>query len=292
MKVPITAEKWCSMITNAKDRISFYTAPFPTVNSYYSRIDAAVAHGLSLVEGLGVYEFENPDVEEARKVRAYADSKGVRFCCFSVFCNLVGDDSAQMVERLKKYAEVAAALGSPFLHHTIACDYSNPDNVLPHSECYFERGINAVRQIYDYAETLGVRTIYEDQGYLFNGVENFARFLCEVDRNVGVVADFGNVYQSKDDIKAFIKAFAPRVCHVHIKDVLMTETNERGNGLKTLKGNYMNEVPIGEGCIDFPGAINMLKEVGYSGNYAFEFTTRAEEDGTMDKAIEYFAALI
>ena len=256
-------------------KVNFYTSPLPRVQTYRETIDIAAEYGLSAIEGLNVYEFARPDLEVAREMRAYADSKNVRFSCFSVFCNLVGEDAEQTIECVKKYADVAAILGSPYLHHTIVCEYNRPEAVLPHREEYFEKGIRAVREIYDYAIERGVRTIYEDQGYLFNGVENFGRFLKEVDRNVGVVADFGNIAQAGETIVPFIKAFMPHICHVHIKDVRMKPENE-GDGLKTLDDRYMYEVKLGTGEVPMTEAMALLKAAGYRGSYGLE--TRGETD--------------
>lgn len=250
--------------------LTFYTPPMPAMKSYRATIDAAAEHGLATVEGLNSFEFATPDPAVAREMREYADSRGVSFACFSVFCNLVGEHADEEIAKVKAYADVAAILGAPYLHHTIVCEYSNPENVLPYSEEYFAQGIRAVREIYDYAAERGVKTIYEDQGYLFNGVRNFGRFLNEVERDVGVVADFGNITMAGENIVDFLKAFAPRVCHVHLKDVHMTADNPDGSGLKTLDDRYMHEVPLGTGDVPFGEAARLLREAGYHGYYALE----------------------
>ena len=66
-------------------KMCFYMAPFPGVKSYYDMIDAAAELNLGAVEGFCMFEFETPDVEAAKKIREYADSKQVTFPCFSVF---------------------------------------------------------------------------------------------------------------------------------------------------------------------------------------------------------------
>ncbi|MBE7030463.1 MAG: sugar phosphate isomerase/epimerase [Ruminococcaceae bacterium] len=251
------------------DRICFYAQPFHGISSYCDMVDAAVQYQLAGVEGFSQFEFSVPDVKAAMKVKKYADEKHIKFPCFSVYINLVGEDFEQMLARIKGYAEVAAALGSPYLHHTIAANCSEPAEVLPYKEELYARGVECVREVYDYAKTLGVKTIYEDQGYIFNGVKGFGRFLDEVNRDVGVVADFGNIYQSHDTIEDFIRAFADRVVHAHIKDVALT-VEQGPYGLKTLSDRYFNETPIGMGEVDIPGAINLLKQAGYQGYYGIE----------------------
>ena len=271
-------------------KICFYTPIFPGVKSYREMIDYACEYGLNGVEGFCTFEFSEPDLEAAKEIREYADSKGVVFPCFSVFANPAGNK--EDIERLKGYADVAKILGSPFLHHTIASECCNPDNVLPSKDELFESGVAAVREIYDYCDSIGIRAIYEDQGYIFNGVEGFGRFLDAVDRNVGVVADFCNIAQSGDSAEDFIRAFSHRVVHAHIKDITLTDTNETGKGLITLDNKYMNEALVGEGDTDIAGLIKLLKDAGYDGYYGIEYGAKADGSEDMAKVVEHIKALM
>ena len=121
-------------------KICFYSPPFPRVKSYYDMIDMASSYGLNAVEGLSILDFANPDIEFAKKIREYADSKNVTFPCLSIFIRNINEDNN--VERLKKYAEFAKILGSPYLHHTIIGEFANPDNVLPYRDELFKKSIN------------------------------------------------------------------------------------------------------------------------------------------------------
>ena len=269
-------------------KICFYTMPFPRVQSYHDLIDLAVEYGMEAIEGFCQYEFAEPDIDKAKEVKAYADAKNIKFSCFSLFCNIVGDDSCEQVERLKKYADVCAVIGSPYLHHTIANEIENPDKVLPFSDELYKKGIEAVREVYDYAESVGVRSIFEDQGYLFNGIENFGRFIQDVERNVGVVADFGNIYHVEEDIDDFIKLTKDRICHVHVKDVLISD-KQLGGGLMTSKRNYMHPVPLGEGSVKFFEGMKLLREIGYNGYYSLEYGVLSDDSPLVDEALRLIA---
>ncbi len=251
------------------EKMCFYMAPFPGVKSYYDMIDAAAELNLGAVEGFCMFEFETPDVEAAKKIREYADSKQVTFPCFSVFVDFAAD--AETTKRLKGYAEVAKILGSPYLHHTIVGEFSDSSKILPHKEEYFAKGVAAVREVYDYAESIGIRTIFEEQGYVFNGIEGFGRFLDTVDRNVGVVADFGNIYESRDDLLDFIRTYGDKVVHAHIKDVILSEDNLDGKGFDSLTGKFFRSAQVGTGIVKIKEAIDLLKTFGYDGYYGLEF---------------------
>ena len=274
------------------EKISFYAPPFPTIQSHHEKIDAAKKYGLSAVEALNDYEFIIPDKEYALKLKNYADERNVVCPCFSVFANFAGSDYQEVIDKVKKYAEIAKILGSPYLHHTIVSDYTNPDSIIPYKKEYFDKGVNAVREIYDYAESLGVKTIYEDQGYVFNGVEGFGNFIAEVNRDVGVVADFGNIYQSGDGITEFVEAFIDKICHVHIKDVFISDENNDGKGLKTINGKYMYETKLGKGNVDFKGAIKLLKQIGYSGYYSIERGISEDNPILMKEMLDFVKSII
>ncbi|MBR4073555.1 MAG: sugar phosphate isomerase/epimerase [Clostridia bacterium] len=263
-------------------KISFYSSPFPWIKSYYDLIDVAAEYGISSIEGFCFFELSVPDIEAARKIKEYSDSKNILFSCFSIYIDLTGDDSKEKIELAKRYADVAAALGSPFFHHTIAPEF----NFTKDKEKHFKRGIDAVREIYDYSAKIGIKAIYENQGFLFNGVDNFARFLREVNREIKVVVDFGNIYQSDDSLEEFIEAFAKYVCNVHLKDVFITEENIYGTGHPRISGGYMNETEIGKGSVDFEKCIKMLKKAGYDGHYAIEYGATENNPTTIKEILD------
>lgn len=269
-----------------KDRICLYTTPFPWINSYRQIIDRAVECGMSAIEGFNNFEFETPDLDNARSIAEYAADKGIRFACFSVYVDLTGDDRETQIEMLKGYAQVAAVVGSPYLHHTIA-----PDHITPRRDMlsvFYDRGITAVREVYDYARELGVRTIFEDQGYVFNGVDGFGKFLREVDRDVGVVIDTGNIFQVDEQPEEFIKAFADKVCHAHLKNVACSETYTPG-WLETLGGNYFDCRRL-DGVVNLQHCVELLESTGYRGFYALEFSAGSGGKNAMNEYINQVAS--
>lgn len=272
-------------------RISFYSRPFPRVTSYKEMIDLAAEYGMTGLEGYCQYEFETPDLEIAKEMRAYAESKGIKFCCFSIFLNLVGEDAKEQMERLKKYADFAAALGSPYLHHTVINEIYNPENVLSRREELFYKGIEAAREIYDYAEKLGVRCIVEDQGFIYNGVEGFGRFLKEVKRDIGIVADFGNIRQVEEKVADLIRAFPEKIAHVHVKDVYVLP-EQKGGGLPTINGNFMYGTFFREGDVGFDDAMQTLRNIGYKGYYSLEFGAREDDSPLLFEAMKIVAERI
>ena len=254
-------------------KFCLYMPPLSTLSTYKEMVDYAAAHNISNLEILNILDLSTPDLQVAKELKAYANSKGISFPCVSVGMNLVEDDRQEAIETLKKYADIAKLLGSPYLHHTIALNFSDPAYIAENFETFYQRGLEAVREVFDYAATLGIRTIYEDQGFLFNGRKNFGRFLAEVDRNVGVVADFGNIQFADEDVEDFIPAFADRIVHVHVKDYIVTDGTAREKlpcEYTSKGGHFLQGCLIGEGSVHTDAAFRALQAMGYQGYVALE----------------------
>lgn len=274
-------------------RIAFYRVPYSHAKSAYAMIDCAAANGMQALEAYTREELETPDLEAARKIRAYADKRGIKFCCLSCLASIRPENVAETVPLMKAFVDVAAILGSPYFHHTLVAKYNTPEYVIENKEALFETVIQAVREIYDYGQSVGVRLVYEDQGYLINGVEGFGRFLNEVDRDVGVVLDFGNHYNVDEGMDGFFNAFRDRVCHVHVKDVEYVDQPSRpGNWIKTLHGKFFRVVPMGQGIIDHEKYIRQLEASGYTGCYSLEFGAPSQDSTLLEDAIETLSGWI
>ncbi len=267
----------------------FYSTP-QNITSWLDMVDLAAEFGMDKLELFTRLDFAEPDPEFAKKFRAYADEKGVSICCLSTSQDLTGPDAEKNIARVKAFAEIAAILGCPYLHHTVCPEYRDKEKVDTRKDELFAKGIAAIREIYDHAQTFGIRTIYEDQGFLFNGLEGFNRLLKEVERPVGIVADFGNIRQLDEEILPLLQACFPQIAHVHLKDsvILPAQPEDSGYGYPTRDGKWVQEVEPGTGTVPLTEGIALLKELGYRGAYSIEFATT---DPTLrQKVVERIAA--
>ena len=252
-----------------KHNVCLYMPPLSTIRTWKEMVDYCVQHGITKLETLNILDLATPDLDLARELKAYANEKGITFPCVSVGIDLVGEDRKEAIETVKGYADVANILGSPYLHHTLCLNFSDPAYIAQNKETFFRLGLESAREVFDYAATLGIRTIFEDQGFVFNGRDTFRRFLAEVDRNVGVVADFGNIQFVDENVEDFIPAFADRIVHVHAKDYLVSST-PLPNAYRTRGGNYLQGCRIGEGSVHVEAAFQTLQSIGYKGIVALE----------------------
>lgn len=250
------------------ERVCLYVSPYKSTSSYFEMIDLAAENGIKYLEPINQYELTNPDMRTAQKIKRYADSKGIIINCFSLCINLVGEGAKENIKRAKDYVDIAALFGAKIFHHTIANEYRNPEIIEKNKDKYFNEGLEAVREIYDYAIKKGIRTAHEDQGYLFNGIDNFKKFIMAVNRNTGVIADIGNIKFVNEDIDPFFDEFKDRIVNIHIKDY--AECKEQDNGYKTKNGNYICDCELQKGTVDFDSAFAKISKTGYDGTFSLE----------------------
>ncbi|MBQ9796957.1 MAG: sugar phosphate isomerase/epimerase [Clostridia bacterium] len=229
-----------------------------------------------------------PSVEVAKEFRHTLETYGLTVACYSVAVGLYDASAPDGIDHkaeqtLMRYAERAAALGSPYLHHTITL--GSPTD-LPY-EKMLKTVLPAVVRVAKYAQTLGVRCIYEDQGPYFNGVEGFRDFFEAVkaeEPSVGVCGDVGNTYFVDESSVDFFRAYAEHICHVHIKDYVIRPTAERGTDVSR-GGKHLKECVVGTGIVDVPTCLQILKNAGYTGAFALE--NGHEEDYAMGVATAF-----
>lgn len=235
--------------------------------------------GLKSFEPFPQHDLAEPDLAAARRIREEADKLGMEIPCLSMLARLTGDGRAQEVERLKKYAEVARELGASMLHHTL-CPSLKPESPRPIGELT-EEAASAAREVYDYAASLGIRCVYEDQGLVFNGVSGFGKFLEALNRPAGVVLDLGNTAFVREFPDDFAKAYADRIVHVHVKDYSLNHPEKRVH-YTLADGTTISPANLGEGDMHLAPALKILKASGYSGWYMLESERPEGREGQLD----------
>ena len=230
------------------------------------------------------------DVETARQVRQIFEKRGLHFACYSVYADLY--ESEKHIELMMLHADLAAALGSPYLHFTIL-----PWLILGPEHPSIDEGIafavDAAERVARHAEPLGVTCIFEDQGMYLNGIENFGKFFYELKSrcsNVGVCGDVGNILFVDEDPAPFFEAFKEDLKHVHIKDYLHKPAGSDPVGrywLPTRGRQWLRDTMIGSGVIDFKACMDVLKSIGYDGPLALELGHPEPFDVGVQQAMEY-----
>ena len=102
---------------------------------------------------------------------------------------------------------------------------------------------------------------------------------------VGLLFDTGHMTFAGGDAVAMLTKHVARVCHVHCKDVrpavIKLARNRNWSFLESVINGAFT-VP-GDGVVDFPGVIQVLRDAGYEGWLVVE----AEQDPGGAPAYEY-----
>lgn len=253
--------------------------------------------GLTGVEFLAITS--NPgycpihSVEEAKQAKAVLDQYGLPVCCYSVSTNLWDEDGAE--DAMMRQVEIVAALGCKLLHHTLLPVLVLTDNMPTYDEV-IDKIVDSAVRIADYAKGFGITCIYEDQGYYFNGVDQFGDFFSRITAlcsNVGICADLGNILFVNQNAHDFLAVFAKDVRHVHIKDYISKKADENpGKFWRPCKdGHWLRETMPGSGAVNFEVCMQLLKDAGYNGFFSLELTHPEPYEAGVEQSIEYITRL-
>ena len=255
-------------------------------------VAGAVAYARSLgFDGVEPYPGFGFETEaDARALARILRDEGMTAPCVSRAVNLNGPEGDAAVETLKALSDLTAAVGAPQLHHTLVSGLSAAPVGAPSFDEMFSQVTERAAKVAEYANSLGLRVIYEDQGFLFNGCERFARFMTAMKGcNVGVCADFGNIFFVGETPEHFIGCFSNQIFHVHVKDYLYKPATAPfpGKGwLRDRDGGYLRDTVPGHGIVNMVACLSILEKAGYSGYYSFEFGGPEPYDTWMPRAIE------
>ena len=217
-------------------------------------------------------------------LKSALDDRGLSCACYSVGISVMGEDFGEFgnksgVDVLKRSAEIAVMLGSPYLHHTLTIGYLPPSfGQIPKAEAIKALLPHALA-VAEYANALGLTVLYEPQGFFVNGLDGFGLFYSAMKQSgcrIGVCGDMGNSLFVGCNPVSFFEAYAHDICHVHIKDYA-SETPLRNHQNAphdrwdtTSDGRYLREARIGSGMVGIDACMDILKKVGYTGAYALE----------------------
>jgi sugar phosphate isomerase/epimerase len=99
-----------------------------------------------------------------------------------------------------------------------------------------------------------IRIMVEHVPDRVTGIDDI-RTILDHDKRLGFHLDVGHANIGGDRLEGLLKAFAKRLCHVHLSDN---------------RGREDDHMPLGAGRIDWPRAIRLLKQTGYDGTITLE----------------------
>jgi 3-oxoisoapionate decarboxylase len=167
--------------------------------------------------------------------------------------------------RLRRELQVAARLGSPVLRTFGHFDRHHPRTRVAE---VWRRGVAALREVAPVARDLGIRLAVENHGD-FTTAE-LVRLVEAVDSPaVGICLDVGNPLLTLEEPLVAIRAMLPHVVTTHFKDYAMRPTHA---------GAKIVGVALGEGIIDLPAAVKLLRSAPALDRIILEIPIEAQAD--------------
>ena len=128
----------------------------------FEMIDLAVDTGFSSIEFTDVYAPEGKDkISQAKDIAAYAKEKGIEISTYTIGADLLLRDEAEEFERLKGELKIAEALGVNKMRHDICWGFPAEKKTKRGFDDALEVVAPRARKVTDYAETLGIKTMFE-----------------------------------------------------------------------------------------------------------------------------------
>lgn len=238
-------------------------------------MDFARKNHFSGVEATNLAELSTPDLAAAERLRRTAEKCNLEIVCMSMGVRLECEDWREQVEMLKRYVDVTCKLGAKMFHHTFVPTLGMKADEMPVYPSVRSQLLEAATSVQRYAAKFGIKCVFEDQGFIVNGIHDYEDFYSSLPLpNKGVVSDFGNIYFYGETPAKFTSHFLHHIAHVHVKDYLIKPGGGQfpGRGWYLSKqGDYIRGTILGHGCIDFVPIFRCLIRGGYDGWYSLEF---------------------
>ena len=251
---------------------------------------------------IGFDTFEDPALCEA--FAKASRERGIPLGNYSTGSNFILLTAEQFdanIAKAKKHIDAAASMGIRTIRFD--CAYANR----PISENTPERFdeelpdiVRGYRLLCDYAKQSGMTVQIENHGYHANGAERVRRIITAVGRdNFGHQLDVGN-YICVDDVPEMsVRRMIGFATTIHMKDFYVRSGNrfiEASDGghciwFGTSGGRRLRGSILGQGDLDIPDIMKVIKDSGYDGNIMLEFEGVEDCDYATGKSIAYMKQL-
>lgn len=210
----------------------------------------------------------------AKLLKKTADEVGIpiiNFCMAADFISGCDGDFNAEVERLKKRVDIAEIMGVKTMRHDVTWnkgDYRSFDMAL-------DLLADGCRQVAQYGETKGIRTMVENHGSFCQDSDRMERLFNKVNHpNFSLLVDMGNFMCADETPYLAVSRVAPYAAFAHAKDFYYKKGSAPNPGrgfFKSRGASYLKGTIIGHGDVDVQHCVSILKNAGYDGYISIEF---------------------
>jgi L-ribulose-5-phosphate 3-epimerase len=256
------------------------------------------ADGVQVYAVHGEVSPELMDRSTRRNFKAFCRDLGLEI---SALCGDIGGygfqrpgENPMRIEQSKRIVDLAGDVGTRVVttHIGVVPDDKNAPA--------YKTLLSACRELGRYAERAGITFAIE------TGPEKAATlrsFLDDVgSKGIGVNLDPANlVMVTGDDPVQAVHTLIRYIVHTHAKDGVQLQPSDpvkvygalAESGVQGLEfGKLFQEVPLGQGSVDWDAYLNALQEVGYTGYLTVEREVGENPDADIRQAIQFLRAKI
>jgi sugar phosphate isomerase/epimerase len=261
--------------------------------TFFDAIEYAKKTGFQAIEFTDVGpEGKTIPIEAGRIAKAVKDA-GLELCNYAVHADFLYGSDGDMkkeIDRVKACLDTAKALGSPLMRHDAT--WGLKDN----TKCRTWREAvkliaPAIREVTEYAATLGIKTMTENHGYFLQDSCRMEELVLAVNHpNYGLLVDMGNFMCADETSINALATVMPYAFHVHAKDFLYksgAEPRPDDSWFPTRGGNHLRGTILGHGVVSVGQCIEYVKKCGYSGVLSLEFEGSEEPLDAIRRGCEY-----
>ncbi len=217
-------------------------------------------------------------LDYAKKIKEEAEKVGIEISAYAIGANFAVLDVDAEIERVKGQVDIAKALGAKFMRHDVMYNY----DVYRSFDLALPTIAKAVREVADYAQTLGVKTMSENHGFVCQDSDRIERLANAVNHpNFGLLIDIGNFICADEDHAIAVSRVANFAFMAHVKDP-MSIPFEECDGIYTVphsRGfNAIISKVCGKGATPIEQCLCILKRAGFDGYVDLEFEDRTLDD--------------
>jgi sugar phosphate isomerase/epimerase len=230
----------------------------------------------------------------AKEIAGACARLGLSICSYTIgadFINGSGGDIAKETARVKACVDVAKILGVPSMRHDSCWGFKESANGRRTYRDAIAIIAPAIREVSDYAEALGIRTMTENHGYFMQDSYRIEELVLAVGRrNYGILVDMGNFMCADEISVAALARVMPYAFHVHAKDFLWKSGAEPApddSWFPTRGGNHLRGTIVGHGVVSAAQCLRYIKGSGYDGTISLEFEGPEEPLDAIRRGYEF-----
>jgi sugar phosphate isomerase/epimerase len=226
--------------------------------------------------GLNLEKGEDP-IRKAIAVRKRCEKRGLKIVGYCIGANMfqpTEKETRQEIERVKREVDVAGTLGVKNMRHDVMYGFPKNWKGPKTLNAVLKAVVPPIREIADYAQTMGVKTSLENHGFYMQGPDRVEKLLKTVKHpNYGLTIDLGNFLCVNADPVAAAKQLAKYAIHAHIKDFHVKPKKQipTMGWFATPTDIALRGAIVGHGAIDLASSLKYLKKAGYKGWLSLEF---------------------